>query len=198
MGAVREGRIAAWQKCAADAAALTASGSAAGMPSVVGLLVEQLRRRVKRVWELRWANRWKEVWWRLLLHGVKGAGGHGWAWARGTGCVCGWHPSHAADGPTRAFQQRTHVFWECPRTQVVVQCVRERLGGAPVLPVQVWLLGPPPHSVDESEWYVLALAALNAMARFTGVVASGGLEQVRAQTRDLFDRAWQDFSASQL
>jgi len=56
----------------------------------------------------------------------------------------------------------------------------------------------PPHSVDESEWYVLALAALNAMARFTGVVASGGLEQVRVQSRDLLDRAWQDFSASQL
>ena len=161
-------------------------------------MVEQLRHRVKRVWEIRWANRWKEVWWRLLLHGVKGAGGHGRAWALGRQCACGWHPSGGADVPTRAYQQRAHVFWTCPCAQVVVQCVREWVGGVPVLPVHVWLLTPPACFARDCEWYVLALIALNAMVSFRGVFASGGEEQVRAKTRDLLDRAWQDFLSSQL
>ena len=159
--------------------------------------MEQLRQRVGRVWRLRWANRWKEVWWRLLLHGVKGVGGHGWAWARDRACVCGWRPSPAADGPMRAFQQRAHVFWECPCAKTVIQCVRERLGGAPVSPVQVWLLSPAPHSMAESGWFVLALAALNAMLKLRGVYESGGAELVRGKANDLLDRAWQDFLASQ-
>jgi len=198
LGGVREARCAAWHRCAEDAVALTHTSPILGVPLAPGLLVEQLQRRVKRVWGLRWGNRWKEMWWRLLLHGVKGAGGHGWAWARERVCVCGWHPSHASDGPTRAFQQRAHVFWECPCAQAVVQCVRERLGGAPVLPVHVWLFAPPPRTVGEREWYVLALAALNAMAKFRGVFASGGEEQVRVRSHDLLDGAWQDFVASQL
>ena len=32
--------------------------------------------RVRQVWRLPWENNWKEVWWRLLQHGVVGAGGH--------------------------------------------------------------------------------------------------------------------------
>ena len=93
-----------------------------------------------------------------------------WAWARGRDCVCGWQPSLTSDGPTCAFQQRAHVFWEYPCAQTVLHCVRGRRGGAPVSPVQVWLLSPPPHSMTESGWFVLALAALNAMLKLRGGV----------------------------
>ena len=63
----------------------------------------------------------------------------------------------------------------------------------------MWLLSPPAkHSAGECEWYVLALAALNAMLKFKGVFARGGEEQVRAEARALLDGAWQDFLASQL
>ena len=76
--------------------------------------------------------------------------------------------------------------------------MRERLGGAPISPVQVWLLSPPPHSMGESGWFVLALAALNAMLKFRGVFESGGAKLVRGKASDLLDRVWQDFLASQL
>ena len=69
--------------------------------------------------------------------------------------------------------------------------------GVAVLPVHVWLLCPPPHSVGESAWFVLALAALNAMLKLRGVFGSGGVDQVRGEASKLLDRAWQDFLASQ-
>ena len=197
MGRVREARLAAWQRCVADAVALARGGLASTVTPLARVLVEQLQPRVRRVWELRWGNRWKEVWWRLLLHGVKGAGGHGWAWAGDKACVCGWQPLAGSDAHTRAFQQRAHVFWGCPCAQAVVQCVRERVVGASVLPVQVWLLGPSPLSVGHREWWVLALAALNAMVVFRGVFARSGADQVQVKTRALLDLAWQDFCASQ-
>jgi hypothetical protein len=52
--------------------------------------------------------------------------------------------------------------------------------------------------VGEKEWFVLALAALNAMLKLRGVFESGGAGQVRGKASDLLDRAWADFLASQL
>ena len=66
-----------------------------------------------------------------------------------------------------------------------------------MLPVNVWLLCPPPHSMGESEWFVLALVALNAMLKLRGVFESGGVEQVLGKANELLDSAWQDFLASQ-
>ena len=75
----------------------------------IGQLTKQLESRIQRVWELRWGYKWKEVWWRLPLHGVKGAGGHGWAWAQDRRCECGWYPSVGAGGLVRSYQQRACV-----------------------------------------------------------------------------------------
>ena len=66
------------------------------------------------------------------------------------------------------------------------------------MPAHVWLLSPPPRCVGEREWFVLALAALNAMLKLRGVFESGGAGQVRGKASDLLDRAWADFLASQL
>ena len=63
-------------------------------------------------------------------------------------------------------------------------------------PVHVWLLATPSNGIRECEWFVLALIALNAMVILRGVFARGGEEQVRAKTRDLLSRAWQDLLAS--
>lgn len=112
--------------------------------------------------------------------------------------MCEWHPTLAADGPTRAFQQRAHVFWECPCAQVVLQCLRERLGWVHVRPVHVWLLIPPQHNMRDCEWWVLALAALQAMVKLRRVFAARGAEQVRVKAHALLDFALRDFSASQL
>ena len=79
----------------------------------------------------------------------------------------------------------------------VTRCVQERVSGAPVLPFQVWLLAPPPH-VEESEWWVLALAALNAMLKLRGPFSSGGAELVMVQARSVMQSAWRNFAALQL
>ena len=67
-----------------------------------------------------------------------------------------------------------------------------------VLLVHVWLLCPPPHSIGECEWFVLALDALDAFLKLRGVFESGGVDQVRGKASKLVDNAWQDFLASQL
>jgi hypothetical protein len=193
---VRETRNKAWHKCVADAIAQANPGQAVAESQVSGL-VEQLHKRVQEVWELRWANRWKEVWWRLLLHGVRGAGGHGWPWAQGKTCVCRWQPPVGTDAYTRAFHQRAHVFWGCPCAQAVVQCLREYIPQVFLLPVHLWLLIPPSPYVAAHDWVVLGLAALSAMLSLRGVFASSGTDGVCVKTRALLDFALQDFSSSQ-
>eukprot|EP00983_Pelagomonas_calceolata_P074167 1152441-Pelagomonas_calceolata.AAC.1 len=59
-------------------------------------LTGDLPGRIKEVWRLRWGNKWKEIRWRLLLHGVPGAGGHEFPWARGSECVCRWRAADSA------------------------------------------------------------------------------------------------------
>ena len=80
----------------------------------------------------------------------------------------GWYPPEDTAAPDRAFQQRAHVFWECPCARAVVQCVQERVPSACVLPFQVWLVAPPPRVEEGPAWWVLALTALNAMIRTDG------------------------------
>ena len=118
------------------------------------------------MWKLRWGNKWKETWWRLLLHGVPGVGGHGIAWARGSACVRGWQAADAAPCDVRASQQREHVFWSCPRAQAAEDVLAKNLPpGISVLPMHVWLLVPPCPSVNERVWWVVCLCTLNSMKR---------------------------------
>ena len=122
--------------------------------------------RINEVWRLRWGNKWKEIWWRLLLHGVSGAGGHGIPWARGSACVCGWQAADSAACDVRALQQREHVFWSCPRAQAAVDVLAKNLPPeTSVLPVHVWLLIPPCPNVNERVWWVACLCTLNSMRR---------------------------------
>ena len=61
-----------------------------------------------------WEDAWKAVWWRLLQHGVVGAGGHGWPMKKGTACPCGrQHATASRPCATQAQQLREHVFWNC-------------------------------------------------------------------------------------
>eukprot|EP00983_Pelagomonas_calceolata_P009079 294917-Pelagomonas_calceolata.AAC.1 len=92
----RTARHTAWLQCACSAVTLASASLPAPNPAPQAIhLVNDLPSRIHRVWRLQWGNRWKETWWRLLLHGVPGAGGHGIAWARGSECVCGWRAADA-------------------------------------------------------------------------------------------------------
>jgi len=83
-------------------------------------LIQALPHRIKQVRRLHWGNRWKKTWWRLLLHGVPGACGYGWAWARGASCACRWQSSQAAGADMLVLQIRDHAFWYCLFAQGVV------------------------------------------------------------------------------
>jgi len=63
--------------------------------------------------------------------------------------------------------------------------------------VHVWLLSPPTPHINEPDWWVLALTALNAMVRSRGAFVRGGIELVAAETRAFLDIAWLDFADSQ-
>ena len=75
----------AWQQCAESAITLAAPTQPQEDTRPTALAkAKALPARVRQVWRLPWENSWKEVWWRLLQHGVVGAGGHSWPMKRGT------------------------------------------------------------------------------------------------------------------
>jgi hypothetical protein len=155
------------EKCVRGALQLGVAGEAGGgdaaRPPRVPQLLQDLQNRLKKVWSLKWDNHWKETWWRLLLEGVKGAGGHGIA-LNGP-CPCGWAPDPAHDQQSRAAAQRDHVFWHCPPAQAVRQVLSFNLPeGTALEATHVWLLQPPHASIHEEVWAVAALAALTTMA----------------------------------
>ena len=114
-------------------------------------------------------NNWKEVWWRLLQHGVVGAGGHGWPMKRGTACPCGWQHSAASPRATQALQLREHVFWTCTEASAIIRAIQHNLPvSVQLLPRHVWLLEQPCQTVRKELWYFLCLAALTAILRARG------------------------------
>ena len=163
----RAARQAAWLQYACSAVSLASTSLPAPDPSPqANHLIQDLPSRINEVWRLRWDNKWKEIWWRLLLHGVPGAGGHGIAWARGSACACGWRAANAAGCEVRALQQREHVFWTCPHAQAVVDVLVENLPpGTTVLPKHVWLLVPPCPNMNERVWWVVCLCSLNSVRK---------------------------------
>ena len=157
-------------------------------------LLADLPGRIRKVWGMRWNNRWKEIWWRLLLHGIPGAGGHGIPWGRGSTCACGWNTSAVACSSIRALQQREHVCWSCPRAQTTIQILSENLqGSVRVLPIHVWLLIPPCPTLNSQVWWVACLCALNAMIRLRGA----GEHNLKEQCINIFLAGLQDFVACQ-
>jgi hypothetical protein len=119
--------------------------------------------RLKAAWRLPWDNRLKETWWRLLLDGVQGAGGHGIALSKP--CPCGWDaPAHLSKSE-RAAAQRAHVFWGCTPAVAIRTAISHNLSpGSQLLPKHLWLLQPPGEQVEQGVWAVAGMAALSAMA----------------------------------
>ena len=159
MGPVAEKRAAAHT---AFVAAALGMATAEVPPSATG----QLRDSMVRAWALPWENRHKEVWWRLAVQGVRGAGGHGLAAAHA--CPCGGLAAGSC-----AEQAREHSFWSCPVAQAVVgsmQQARVAAAGGTQLPeiqrADLWLAQPPREGgsgVHQQVWLVVCLAALSAM-----------------------------------
>ena len=159
--------------------------------------------RIRTVWKrLHWENSRKEVWWRLIQHGVVGAGGHGWAPKKGVGCACGWMPAQAAPSTMRALQLREHVFWGCAGAREVRRVLQRQLPqGVELLPKHVWLLEPPAAELHPLVWAAVCLAALTVMLSVSKQLrrcsdlsqASGVVDQVPA----LMLEALKDFAACQ-
>ena len=118
--------------------------------------------RLSMVWKLKLDNKWKEGWWRLLLNGVRHAGGHEIG-LKGP-CPCGWAPDAGLDGPAIAAAQRKHVHWDCAPAQAVRQVLAHNLPqGVQLHPRHLWLLEPPCPDVHPGVWAVVATGALTAI-----------------------------------
>jgi hypothetical protein len=147
------------------AAALSLGPPDLAPPAPVEQLVERLSKRLNAVWGIRWENSHKETWWRLLLQGVPGAGGHGIVLAGGCGCGA----AAPARTPAGALEARAHAFWHCPVAQGVRRFLEHNLPAGTVLrPWHLWLLEPPSQALHPGVWHVVALAALEAMFRGMG------------------------------
>ena len=131
-------------------------------PQQVHAAVQCLRARLPHVWRLPWDNKWKEVWWRLLLGGLQGAGGHG-VCLRGA-CPCGWSVPAFFDDVRGAAAECAHVMWHCPPAQAVRALLHHHLPPSVVLsPQHLWLLQPPVSTIHPGVWAVVALAALHSI-----------------------------------
>ncbi len=127
-----------------------------------------LPERMAKVWRLGWENQEKEIWWRLLLGGVSGAGGHGLGWRIGERCPCGWGLGVGEGGGERveAGEARDHAFWGCAPTVAVRTLLQRHLTrGTRLQARHLWLLEPPAPDVHAEVWAVVALAALRAIVR---------------------------------
>jgi hypothetical protein len=138
-------RMEAWQQCTESAITLAAPTQPQEETRHTALAITKvLRTRVRQVWRLSWENNRKEVWWRLLQHGVVGAGGHGWPMKRETACPCGWQHSAASPRAAQALQLREHVFWNCTGASAIRRAIQHNLpGSVQLLPRHVWLLEQP-------------------------------------------------------
>ena len=123
------------------------------------------------LWRTPWEPRYKEPLWRLINHGIAGAGHNQ---PSPHPCVCGWTPLPRPRGDKAARQVaadawRRHAFWECPVALAVRREVQAGL--PPTSPMitcdQIWLLTPPPASpgfpIHPGVWRITAAAAVGAM-----------------------------------
>ena len=145
-------------------AALQLSGMADASTTNVQTACDALMASMRTVWKLPWDNKRKEILWRLALHGVPGAGGHGISLAGP--CPCGWAPPAGAPHPDLLW--RSHYFWECRVAQSVATAVRDGLSahgthGGTLTARHVWLLTPPAATVYPPVWQVVCIAALGVM-----------------------------------
>lgn len=130
-------------------------------PDLVQAALRDLRARLPTVWRLPWDNSYKEPWWRLLLEGVPGAGGHKVALRKP--CPCGWVIPAYMDDEAGAAAQRDHVFWQCQPARAVRSLLTHNLPpGSQLLPQHLWLLQAP-QGIHAGVWSVVALAALAAI-----------------------------------
>lgn len=158
----REAVAASHEECVA--AALTIQTGQQPDPDRVEGMAASLAGRLPRVWQLRWESNNKEPWWRLLLGGLPGAGGHGVA-LRSQPCPCGWTIPAPLIGTAAASAQRDHVMWHCRPAQAVRAFLQHNLPPDTALsPVHLWLLEPP-AGVYEEVWWVVGLAAIKAITR---------------------------------
>lgn len=131
-------------------------------PTQLQRAVQHLQARLPYVWQLPWDNKWKEVWWRLLLGGLPGAGGHG-VCLRGA-CPCGWSTPSYMTNQQGAVAQTAHVMWQCAPAQAVRALLQHHLPpSTPLLPKHLWLLSPPSPAIHPGVWAVVALAALHSI-----------------------------------
>ena len=122
--------------------------------------LQHLRRTFGWLWKLPWENTNKEIFWRLAVNGVAGAGGHDIC-PRGQ-CPCGYAMSAEERRPGQGCLLRQHYFWDCP----VAVAVREQLAAAlPAAQSQhhLWIMHLPAGASHQGVWRVVCLAALLAM-----------------------------------
>lgn len=151
-------------------------------PGSVALELHALSRRVSHVWRLPWDNAYKEVWWRLLLHGVPGAGGHGVCLPYA--CGCSWTPGAAASPADRALAWQAHVFWSCPVAVGVRDLLQTHLPvGTLLMPRHLWLCVAPAPTVHPGVWSVVALAALSGILAGRRLLAALSAEAARARAQ---------------
>ena len=196
---VRAARQNAWLACAVSAINLAEKVLPAPDPTPAAtLLLHQLPHRVQQVWKLPWENKWKEVWWRLLQHGVFGAGGHGVTWAKGKGCSCGWEQAVGATTTVRSGYLREHVFWGCACAKVVRSILQHNLPPEVTLqPLHLWLLVPPSNVVQADVWYTVCLAALTVLSKGPSLLERGGIQLVLDRVPGLLKAALVDFAQAQ-
>jgi hypothetical protein len=121
------------------------------------------------LWRLPWENHNKEVFWRMALQGVRGAGGHDIV--PSGPCPCGqrYPPASSMPATQRASWLREHSFWHCPVAQAVMLELARVLHASGCLPAHglqaahVWLCSIPHPSLSASVWKVVCLAALSAV-----------------------------------
>ena len=126
------------------------------------------------LWREPWEPRHKEPFWRLVNHGIAGAGGHNNPSSRP--CICGWTPpARGARGdttlrPAAADAWRHHAFWDCPIALAVRREINASLPPTcpPVTCAHIWLLSPPPvrpgsTPLHPGVWRITAAAAVAAM-----------------------------------
>jgi hypothetical protein len=144
-----------------------------------------LSRRVRMVWETSGCdNGTKETLWRLMLNGVRGAGGHDRCMSGP--CPCGalsaappprpprpltaWvRENHTAAVRWHSYTRRLHVFWDCPVAQSVVKQIAAGLPqGMPLTCADVWLLRVPAAAegfIHPGVWAMVCTFAIHAMEK---------------------------------
>ena len=121
-----------------------------------------LEEGLRTIWRVPWDNVHKEPLWRLVVNGVRNAGGH--ELCPSHPCPCGFHGVPGAPSPRAAsFAWRLHHFWHCPVAEAIVGELRRALPGTTITRAHLWLLRPPREGLHPGVWGVVVAAAVAAM-----------------------------------